>query len=335
MNEEPTDMNEVRDLFRFIDLLTGYQPAMAIMAAERLGLFDALGEQPQSIDELAGRLDLNPPALGALLRSLAAVGLAAEDDDGFATTTFVSEHLSGAGDLGLVVRKEAYFAEAWLSLDDVVRSGRPVLDPWRSRITSDPATAHMFLDALNMLAQHTGPKLWELPELAPGKHVLDVGGGFGYYARQLVTAGSSVVLVDLPEVVAAMGDRLAGAPSGSIELVGVDLMTEPSCGVDEGSVDAALVSHMLHDLSTDDGVDLLRRVRAAVAPGGTIVVNDFAGDAGPGAFGPMFDVMMRVETGGAAHPLGALRAMMESAGFEDVTVVDLPEPLTVLKGIRR
>jgi hypothetical protein len=76
-------------------------------------------------------------------------------------------------------------------------------------------------------------------------------------------------------------------------------------------------------------------VRAADAPGGTIVVNDFAGDAGPGAFGPMFDVMMRVETGGAAHPLGALRAMMESAGFEDVTVVDLPEPLTVLKGIRR
>jgi SAM-dependent methyltransferase len=305
------------------------------MAAARLRLFDALGEEPQRANELANRLDLDAPALGAVLRSLAAIGLAVEDDRGFATTQFASEHLCGGRDLELVVRKEAYFARAWLSLDDVARSGRPVLEAWRSRLTSDPDTAHMFLDALNMLAQHTGPKLWELPELAPGKLVLDVGGGFGYYARQLVTAGSSVVLVDLPEVVAAMGDRLAGAPGGSIELVGVDLMTEPSCGVDEGSVDAALVSHMLHDLSTDDGVDLLRRVRAAVAPGGTIVVNDFAGDAGPGAFGPMFDVMMRVETGGAAHPLGALRAMMESAGFEDVTVVDLPEPLTVLKGIRR
>jgi ubiquinone/menaquinone biosynthesis C-methylase UbiE len=193
----------------------------------------------------------------------------------------------------------------------------------------------MFLDALNVLAEHTGPRPWELPELAPDKLVLDVGGGFGYYARRLAEAGSSVVLVDLPEVVAAIGDRVAGAPTGSIQLVAVDVMAEPSCGVDEGSVDAALVSHMLHDSSADDGVDLLRRVRAAVAPGGTIVVNDFAGTAGPGAFGPMFDVMMRVETGGSAHSLTTLCSMLESAGFEGVSVVDLPEPLTVLKGVRR
>jgi len=335
MNEEPTVMDEVRDVFGFIDLLTGYQSAMVIMAAEGLGLFDALGEQPQRAKELADRLDLDAPALGAVLRSLAAIGLAVETDRGFATTQFASEHLCGGRDLALVVRKEAYFARAWLSLDDVARSGRSVLEAWRSRLTSDPDTAHMFLDALNVLAEHTGPRPWELPELAPDKLVLDVGGGFGYYARQLAAAGSSVVLVDLPEVVAAIGDRVAGAPTGSIQLVAVDVMAEPSCGVDEGSVDAALVSHMLHDSSADDGVDLLRRVRAAVAPGGTVVVNDFAGTAGPGAFGPMFDVMMRVETGGAAHSLATLCSMLESAGFEDVTVVDLPEPLTVLKGVRR
>jgi len=64
------------------------------------------------------------------------------------------------------------------------------------------------------------------------------------------------------------------------------------------------------------------------------VVNDFAGDAGPGAFGPMFDVMMRVETGGAAYPLVTLLSMVESAGFTDVAAVALPEPLTVITGVR-
>ena len=327
-------MDEVSDVFRFIDLLTGYQPASAIMAAGRLGVFDALGDDPQSVEDLAQRLEADAPVLGALLGSLAAIGLVIGDDHGFRTTSFVADHLTDGSDLALVVEKEEYFAGAWLSLEGVVRSGRPAIEPWRSRLESDPATAFMFLDALNVLAEHTGPRLWDLPELAPDKRVLDVGGGFGHYARRLAEAGSTVVLVDLPEVVAAIGDRLDGVPAGSVDLVSADVLAESACGVGPGSVDAALVSHMLHDLSVEVGTDLLRRVRAAIAPGGSIVVNDFAGDSGPGAFGPMFDVMMRVETGGAAHSLDSLREMVEMSGFEDVTVLDLPEPQTVLTGGR-
>ena len=327
-------MGRVDDVFGFIDLLTGYQPALAIMAAGRLGLFDALGDEPRTVDEIADGLDLDVPALGALLRALAGIGMAGRSDGGFTATAFTADHLTGGRDLALVIRKEEYFARAWLSLDDVVRSGEPVLEPWRNRLTSDPETAHMFLDALNALAEHTGPRPWEMPQLAPGKRVLDVGGGFGWYATRLAAAGSTVVLVDLPGVVAAIGDRLAGAPAGSVELVAADVMTAPSCGGGAGSVDAALVSHMLHDLSIDDGIRLLGRAASAIAPGGTVVVNDFAGDAGPGAFGPMFDVMMRVETGGAAYPLVTLLSMVESAGFTDVAAVALPEPLTVITGVR-
>lgn len=327
-------MREVTDIFAFIDMLTGYQPAMLIMAAERLGLFDALGSEPRTADDIAKELDLNASALGALLRSLVAIGLAKRSESGFGSTTFAADHLSRGQDLALVVRKEEYFARAWLSLDDVVQSGLPVLEPWRSRLRSEPATAHMFLDALNVLAEHTGPRPWELPELAPGKRVLDVGGGFGYYARRLVEAGSTVVLVDLPLVIEAVGDRFEDLPEGSVELLAADVMAEPACGVARESIDAALVSHMLHDLSVDDGIDLLGRVRTALVPGGTVVVNDFAGDYGPGAFGPMFDVMMRVETGGAAYPLATLKSMIESAGFGEVAVLALPEPLTVIQGRR-
>ncbi len=327
-------MSQVSDVFGLIDLLTGYQPSMVIMAAGRMGLFDVLGHEPQTVDELAARLEADPPALGALLRALDAIGLATAGSRGFTTTAFAASHLTRGQDLALVIKKEEYFAEAWLTLEGVVHSGEPALEPWRSRLRSDPATASMFLDALNVLADHTGPRLWELPELAPGKRVLDVGGGFGHYARRLVEAGSTVVLVDLPEVVAAIGDRLEGLPVSSVEIVAADVMAHPACGVGEESVDAALVSHMLHDVSVEIGIDLLRRVRAAIAPGGDIVVNDFGGDTGPGAFGPMFDVMMRVETGGAAHSLVELQSMIETAGFEDVKVVDLPEPQTVLKGVR-
>jgi hypothetical protein len=95
-------------------------------------------------------------------------------------------------------------------------------------------------------------------------------------------------------------------------------------------MDAALVSHMLHDFNEVDCMDLLSRVRGALRSGGHVVVNDFAGDLGPGSFGPMFNLMMRVETGGAAHSLGALTTMLEAAGFVGVRRAPFDEPLVVL-----
>ncbi len=327
-------MSEVTDVYTFMDMLTGYQPAMVIMAAEKLRLYDALRTEPRSVKDIASDLGARAESLQPVLRSLAALGLARQSNEGFASTPFATDHLVGSKDLALVVQKEEYFARAWLSLDEVTRTGRPALAPWTERLETQPAVADMFLEALNVLAEHTGPKLWELPELAPNKRILDVGGGFGFYARRLAAAGSNVVLVDLPDVLPAIGLHLEDLLGNSVELVAADVRSEPSCGIDEESVDAALVSHMLHDLSVDAGIDLLRRVRAAVIPGGSVVVNDFAGDSGPGAFGPMFDVMMKVETGGAAHELSTLLSMVEAAGFENVSRHDFAEPLTVIKATK-
>ena len=65
-----------------------------------------------------------------------------------------------------------------------------------------------------------------------------------------------------------------------------------------------------------------------------MVVNDFAGDSGPGAFGPLFDVMMRVETGGAAHSSAILESIMARAGFEGIVRLPYDDPLTVYTGVR-
>ena len=73
----------------------------------------------------------------------------------------------------------------------------------------------------------------------------------------------------------------------------------------------------------------------AVSPGsGRIVVFELPGDP-PGAFGPMFDLMMRVETPGRARHLAELVALVEDAGFTDVRVsVEHPLPHGVVVGMR-
>lgn len=314
-----------------IDLITGYQPAAVIAAAQRVGLFEVLPGAPRSAADLARELSADPSNLAALLDALVSLGLAEATPDGYSATGYAAARLGPDGEMALVVAKEAVFAEAWTRLAQVVVDGRPAMEPWRSQLETRPGRALGFLEALDVLARIGGPPLHELDELAPGKRVLDVGGGLGTYSRLLDSAGSEVTLVDLPPVAAWAGDRLEGT---GVSVVGVDLFEHPSCGVAPASVDAALVSHLLHDLPPETGVDLLQRVRNALAPRGRVVVNDFSADSGPGAFGSLFDLMMRVETGGAAHSRATLEAMLSEAGFCGIERLPYEDPLTLYIGTR-
>ena len=154
-----------------------------------------------------------------------------------------------------------------------------------------------------------------------------MGGGLGSYSKVLSEAGSDVTLVELPQVAAWAREALAGT---SVTVVEADLLTAAIPEHLHGA-DAALVSHLLHDLEPDACVAALEAVRRALSPAGTVVVNDFAADAGPGPFGPLFDLMMRVETGGSAYSIAGLAGFLEEAGFTGVERVDVPPPLTVLE----
>ena len=314
-----------------IDLITGYQPAAVIATAHRIGVFGCLGSTPMSADVLAGKLAADPSNLAALIEALRSLGLVEATPGGYTATPYTSRRLGRDGEMALVVAKEAVFAEAWMNLDQVILEGRPVMPSWKTLLRTRGGQARAFLEALDVLARIGGPSLRQLEELAPGKRVLDVGGGLGTYSRLLHAAGSEVTLVDLPQVAEWAAERLA---STGVSIIGIDLFKHPSCGVPADSMDAALMSHLLHDLPRSRGVDLLRRVRRALIHGGRVVVNDFSADSGPGAFGPLFDLMMRVETGGAAHPRPVVESMLLEAGFIRPRMLAFDDPLTVFIGTK-
>ena len=310
-----------------IDLITGYQPAAVIATAQRIGVFESLGSTPVPAEDLAAKLAADHSNLAALLEALHSLGLVERSGGAYAATPYACRRLGPGGEMALVVAKEAVFAQAWMSLDEVILEGRPAMHSWKALLRTRSGQAHAFLEALDVLARIGGPSLQQLEELAPGKRVLDVGGGLGTYSRRLDAAGSTVTLVDLPPVAEWASERLAAT---GVSIIGLDLFDHPSCGVPAASMDAALVSHLLHDLPRSHGVDLLRRVRRVLVHGGRVVVNDFSADSGPGSFGTLFDLMMRIETGGAAHPRSDLESMLLEAGFVQPRMLAYEDPLTVL-----
>lgn len=293
-----------------LDLMTGYQPAAALTAAARLGVFDALAERPLSFADVAALCRTEPLATRALLDSLVGLELLARDGDRYAGTVD-SARLCAVGDLRLVAEKEAFFARAWLELEESVRTGEPRLDPWTSRLVSDPVQARSFLDALVVLAASTGPDLTSV--IPAGSRVLDLGGGLGSYAGPLAAAGRSVTLVDLPPV-AGWAREMLGS---SVTVLPLDLLSPGAAAALGDGYDVALLAHLLHDLTDQDCLSVLRLARGALRPGGRVVVFELPGDP-PGSFGPLFDLMMRVETAGRARRMEELVGLLVDAGFGDV-----------------
>lgn len=333
------------DVEGLLQVLTGYQGAAVVAAACRTGLMDALAatsaSASASADALAARAGTAPGPTRSLLEALAGLGLVVVTNDGAGTARYAAAELVGrlrsGGDLRAVVDKEAFFARLWNGLDTTLRTGGPLLSPWRARLVNEPDVARRFLEALVTLAREIGPDLSLLPELGRDRRVVDVGGGLGSYAVPLALAGAAMTLVELPTVAGWARERLAGSVVGAqvggrqVDVVAADALTEPACGVGPGSADAVLLAHVLHDLDDDDARTLLTRAGEALRPGGAVVVVEIPGE---GPYGSLFDLMMRVETPGRARTAAELHALLREAAMVDVRDAPYPRPVLVTVGRR-
>lgn len=312
------------DHFGVMDLMTGYQPAAVVASGVRLGVFDSLRVARCAPDELAAGLGLALPPTAALLGALQRLGLAWLDPDGRFGLTEAGGWLAGDDGLALVSLKEAFFAGVWTSLDDTLRTGAPALTSWRERLVREPDQCLLFLRALRVLARLTGPDLTRLPAFAPGRRILDVGGGLGSYALPLAAAGAGVTIAELPPVAGWARRELGDSDGllGKLTVIEDDVLMERRVG---GDYDAVLVSHVLHDLDDADALRLLAGARNRVAPGADLVVFELAGDA-PGPIGPMFDLMMQIEGPGRARRAGEVIELVTGAGWSQAAELPASRP---------
>jgi ubiquinone/menaquinone biosynthesis C-methylase UbiE len=94
-----------------------------------------------------------------------------------------------------------------------------------------------------------------------------------------------------------------------------------------GGYDIILIPNLLHHFDEQANVILLKRMRAALKPGGRIVILEFVPDENritpeiPARFAL---VMLASTPGGDAYTFPELKRMLEASGFKNVAMSDLP-----------
>ena len=178
-----------------------------------------------------------------------------------ASDTYVGTHVENCLD----------YWEWWARLEDVIRTGEGV--EIHDFAPDDPHWRR-YIRGQFELARLSAPEVAGALRLPPGpRRLLDVAGGHGWFAAELCRRhpGLHATVLDLPasaavgrEIIAEQGmaDRVTHVEG---DMMSADL---------GGPYDGALCFNIVHHLPPNGNVELLRRIHAALSPGGTIAVLD-------------------------------------------------------------
>ncbi|HEY1621276.1 MAG TPA: methyltransferase [Streptosporangiaceae bacterium] len=297
-----------------------------LIAAVRTGLVGRLAEGRATAAELAADLGLDPLPTRLLLDCLTSGGHVRCRAGRYRLSRSARKWLSPSAGLSVArfVDSTGDYWDWWSRLDEITRDGKPAAH--HDAPPGDPYWDRYLRGQLDLARLSAGEVARKLRLPGGARSLLDIGGGHGWYSAELCRRYPELTatVLDLPgsaaigrEIIAAAGlaDRVRHAEGdattadlGSADLGGADLGT---------GHDVVLCFNLLHHLTPDQITGLLGRIRAALAPGGMLVIMDAFADPArrSSAAANVLGLFVYLSSGSQVHTPAELRGWLREAGF--------------------
>jgi len=300
-----------------LGLSRGFMATRIFLTGAELGLYTLLADNPLSAEEIAARLEAELRPLTIVLDALAAMELLVKEEGRYRTEPSAAPLL--AKDLpGSVLPMVLHAANLWTRWSHLT-----ALVGARA-IEEDPdASLRAFIGAMHVGATPQAARIVELVNPGNARKLLDVGGASGSYTIAFLQAAPAMkaTLFDRPPVVELARERLQETGLlDRVTLVPGDLYTDSL----PGGHDLAFVSAIIHMNSTEQNVDLFRKVYNALLPGGRVVIRDhvLSPDRTHPKSGALFAVNMLTGTsGGNSYTFAEIRDALTEAGFTRIALI--------------
>jgi 2-polyprenyl-3-methyl-5-hydroxy-6-metoxy-1,4-benzoquinol methylase len=315
----------------FFDTINAFQKSGALKAALELGIFTVIGPTPSTAAEIAGRCQCPERGIRILTDYLVILGFLTKHNDRYSLTADSAFFLdkSSPAYLGRTVDffLKPALTEAFSELAGTVRKGR-LHTSEQGTTAPDHGVWLDFARAMGPMMAPIAQGAAELVPLDPSREarVLDISASHGSYGIAFARKNPRAHLVALDwEAVLTITEenaRVAGL-AGRFSKIAGDAFTA-DLGAD---YDVVLVPNFLHHFNAADCTRFLRRVYAALRPGGRVLIVEFVPNEDrvtpPPAAGFAF-VMLGTTPEGDAYTFAEYSAMLTNAGFHDATLHPLP-----------
>jgi SAM-dependent methyltransferase len=295
--------------------------ARALSTAVMLGVFEALHESPASPAGLAERLSLDPLGTETLLTTLLTLGYVEADGDVFRNTAVSERQLvsSSPDSIATFVGAQADLHwETLALLPEAVRDGTAYAMHEERHDETDRWRA--YIRGLFEISRPEHEANAALVPVEEPRRLVDVAGGHGAFSMAMCRrhAGLEATVLDLPpsaavgrEIVEEQGfsDRISFQEGDVFEI-----------GLGE-DVDVVSAFNLIHHLPEERDRELCRMARAALRPGGCLVIGDSARPE-PGEqvseHGAISSLLFYAWSHSRNFAPSEIRGWMQEAGFAEV-----------------
>ncbi len=312
-------------------MLTAHQQSAALATAIELDLFRAVGEGPGDVASIAKHCGASERGTRILCDFLTIPGVLVKEDGRYKHSAMSAAFLDPNSPACLSsISKFLYtpmIKDTFSNLTEIVRTGRTVLPGEGSVEPDNPA----WVEFAKSMASWIGPMAQPLCEIVTRgqtgpMQVLDIAAGHGLFGIAFAKKNpeAHVTAVDWAAVLevaaenakkADVADRYTRRPGSAFEV---------EYG---GPYDVALLTNFLHHFDVPTNVELLRKVHAALKPGGRAVTLEFVPNedrVSPPSSASFAMTMLATTPSGDAYPFSQLKKMYDAAGFKDVTAEVVP-----------
>ena len=305
----------------FKQLSGGFRASRVILTANNYAVFEHL-KTPKTAGILAKSIKTDPRATEILLDAVTALGLLKKTGTKYRNSTLATKFLvkKSSWYQGDMLRHSDTLWKNWSALDEVMKTGLPNRTRERHH--------ESFIRAMHNNAVFRAKDVIGVVGIRGVKKALDLGGGPGTYSIEMARHGISVTLFDQPSTMGVAKQIVRGSKVKNVEFIGGDFHSD-----DIGSgYDLVFISQIVHSLSIDESMALLKKSHDALNPGGKIAIQEMfvEKDRAHPVPGALFSVNMLVNTtAGRCYTMQELKAWLTKTGFKSIKKTALGDTIVM------
>jgi O-methyltransferase len=296
----------------------GAMATQSIYVVAKLGIADLLADGSKSIENLAVTTRSHGPTLRRLLRALACLGWFLEDGGGGfensdLSDTLRSDHPESILPLVIMLGSPLF----WLPMGELfhaVRTGQREFDriygePFFDYLNGHQDDATMFNAVMSTSSSATISAIAASYDFSEFEQIVEVGGQ-GSLLQEILISNPNLrgILYNLPEASADAELLRKSNVSSRCEILTGNFFESVPQGAD-----AYVFKGIIHGLSDQQALTILRNCRAAMKPNGKLILFEIILDGEPTR--GVMDLFMLILSTGRGRTEQEFRKLLDQAGF--------------------
>lgn len=312
-----------------VDTQMAFNAARAIMAGAELGIYEALGKNERTAEEIATECNTNPHASTQLLNCLVGLGYLGWKNSRYYLRKKYHKWLLKESEANLVAKLRFQIAEwNWMArLEDYVRTGKSM----HLHSSVNEKEWQLYQEGMRDLSISAAKDLAKkIPIATTATNLLDIGGSHGLYSIELCKKhpGLQSTILELPPALEAA--RAIAARYDSTGRVQYKPGNALEDDLGNAVYDVIMINNVVHHFTEEQNRALAKKISKALKPGGIYIIGEFIRINKPGEGGAVaatsglyFSVISA--SGNWSEP--EIRSWQEGAGLKPmkaITTMTLP-----------